>query len=336
MATKSKAKGGFLELVKTIVYALLLAGVIRTLFFQPFWIPSGSMKPTLLIGDFLFVNKMAYGYSRHSCPFSLCPFDGRILAREPQRGDVVVFKHPTNGTDYIKRLIGLPGDRIQMVDGVLYINGEALPQEPDGTFVEPNVPQGPMRSMPRCSEPPGGAGRRLHQREGRSRPCPAARRHAILNIEDGFGDDTPVFTVPEGEFFFMGDNRDNSMDSRFPRSAGGVGLRAVREPGRPRGPGDLLLGRRRRCWRSGPGGPTGSSRPSSEARPGHGRRGGPARARLRAARAPDRGADASLVRRRRRQPAAGVPRRPGARARHRRGAARRRTPARPRAISRRG
>ena len=111
MVAKSKAKGGFLELVKTVVYALLLAGVIRTLFFQPFWIPSGSMKPTLLIGDFLFVNKMAYGYSRYSCPFSLCPIDGRILAREPERGDVVVFKHPTNGTDYIKRLIGLPGDR---------------------------------------------------------------------------------------------------------------------------------------------------------------------------------------------------------------------------------
>ena len=101
MVAKSKAKGGFIELVKTVVYALLLAGVIRTLFFQPFWIPSGSMKPTLLIGDFLFVNKMAYGYSRHSCPFSLCPIPGRILAREPERGDVVVFKHPTNHTDYI-------------------------------------------------------------------------------------------------------------------------------------------------------------------------------------------------------------------------------------------
>jgi signal peptidase I len=223
MVAKTKAKGGFLELVKTIVYALLLAGVIRTLFFQPFWIPSGSMMPTLLIGDFLFVNKMAYGYSRYSCPFSLCPIEGRILAREPERGDVVVFKHPSNGTDYIKRLIGLPGDRIQMVDGVLHINGEALPQEPDGQFVEANLPQGPMRSMPRCMNRPVEPGGDCIA-ERAIETLPGGERHAILNIEDGFGDNTPVFTVPEGEFFFMGDNRDNSMDSRFPRSAGGVGF----------------------------------------------------------------------------------------------------------------
>ena len=242
MVAKTKAKGGFLELVKTMVYALLLAGVIRTLFFQPFWIPSGSMMPTLLIGDFLFVNKMAYGYSRYSCPFSLCPIDGRILARDPHRGDVVVFKHPTNGTDYIKRLIGLPGDRIQMIDGVLQINGAALPQEPDGQFVEVNLPQGPMRSMPRCANRPVEPGGECIT-ERSIETLPEGKRHAILNIEDGFGDNTPVFTVPEGEFFFMGDNRDNSMDSRFPRSAGRGRVRAVREPRRPRRPGDLLLGR---------------------------------------------------------------------------------------------
>ena len=166
MATKTKTKGGFLELVKTVVYALLLAGVIRTLFFQPFWIPSGSMKPTLLIGDFLFVNKMAYGYSRYSCPFSICPISGRILAREPKRGDVVVFKHPTNGTDYIKRLIGLPGDTIQMKGGLLYINGAVLPQTPEGTFAEPNAPQGPMRSLPRCEKRPRPARRHLRQGRG--------------------------------------------------------------------------------------------------------------------------------------------------------------------------
>lgn len=222
MVTKSKTKGGILELVKTIVYALLLAGVIRTIFFQPFWIPSGSMKPTLLIGDFLFVNKMAYGYSSYSCPFAMCPFSGRILARAPERGDVVVFKHPTNGTDYIKRLVGLPGDTVQMIDGVLYINGEVLPQQPQGIFSEPNVPQGPMRSLPRCKNDPAPGG--TCEKDEAIETMPGGKTHAVLNIEDGFADTTPVFTVPEGEFFFMGDNRDNSMDSRFPRSAGGVGF----------------------------------------------------------------------------------------------------------------
>ena len=115
---KAKKDGGIVETIKTVVYALLIAGVFRTLFFQPFWIPSESMKDTLLIGDFLFVNKMAYGYSKHSCPFSMCVFiPGRIFASQPERGDIVVFKHPVTGEDFIKRLIGLPGDTIQMRRG---------------------------------------------------------------------------------------------------------------------------------------------------------------------------------------------------------------------------
>ena len=242
MATKSKTGGGFVELVKTVVYALLLAGLIRTLFFQPFWIPSGSMKPTLLIGDFLFVNKFAYGYSRHSCPWSLCPFSGRILGSEPERGDVVVFKHPGNGTDYIKRLIGLPGDRVQMREGVLYINDQPLPQEPAPDFVETYAPQGPMQGMPRCVNRPVGAGEDCVKRAA-AETLPEGQRHAILDIDRGFGDTTPVFTVPEGEFFFMGDNRDNSMDSRFAQAAGGVGFV----------PADHLIGRADRIMFSSAG-----------------------------------------------------------------------------------
>ncbi len=222
MATKSTTKGGVLELIKTIVYALLLAGLIRTVFFQPFWIPSGSMKPTLLIGDFLFVNKMAYGYSRYSCPFSICPISGRILASAPERGDVVVFKHPSNGTDYIKRLIGLPGDTIEMRGGVLLINGAAAPQEPVGVFSEPNEPQGPLRTLPRCMNRPVPVGGTC-EKEMSVETLPEGRTHLVLNIEDGPGDDAGPLTVPEGEYFFMGDNRDNSMDSRFSRSAFGVG-----------------------------------------------------------------------------------------------------------------
>ena len=123
MASKIEKKDGIVETIKTIVYALLIAGIFRSLFFQPFWIPSGSMKDTLLVGDFLFVNKMVYGYSKYSCPFNICPISGRIFAKDPSRGDVVVFRHPISGQDYIKRLIGLPGDTIQVKDGIIFLNG---------------------------------------------------------------------------------------------------------------------------------------------------------------------------------------------------------------------
>ncbi len=218
-------ENGVVETIKTVVYALLIAGVFRTLFFQPFWIPSESMKDTLLIGDFLFVNKMAYGYSRHSCPFSLCPFPGRLLASEPERGDVVVFRHPVNGQDFIKRLIGLPGDTVQVTAGVLAINGTPVKVEPAGVFEEVNEEQGPMRNRPSCKEPVDVGG--ICVRDRYSETLPNGVSHNILNIRDsegeGSADNTALFTVPAGKYFFMGDNRDNSQDSRFAQP-NGVGM----------------------------------------------------------------------------------------------------------------
>jgi signal peptidase I len=195
------------EAVKTVASALLIAVVIRTFLFQPFNIPSSSMENTLLVGDYLFVSKFAYGYSKHSFPWSPPLFDGRVWSAPPQRGDVAVFKLTSDPSqDFIKRVIGLPGDRIQMIDSVLYINGEPCKQERIGDYVAVDE-YGQEHQIPRYRETlPGGV------------------THEILDMDlDKPGaDNTQEFVVPEGHYFMMGDNRDNSNDSRMADS--GVGF----------------------------------------------------------------------------------------------------------------
>ncbi|HVV29011.1 MAG TPA: signal peptidase I [Rhizomicrobium sp.] len=203
MAAKTGQKEGesWGELAKTVIYAGLIALVIRTFLFQPFNIPSASMEATLLVGDYLFVEKFAYGYSRYTFPFGGWPFGdamhGRFLGRQPARGDVIVFKYPQdNSTDFIKRLIGLPGDKIQMIGGRLYLNDKIVPRRRVADYVE--TVDGEQHHVPQYEETlPGGV------------------TYLTLDRDpDGPLDNTEPYVVPAGHYFMMGDNRDNSDDSR--------------------------------------------------------------------------------------------------------------------------
>jgi signal peptidase I len=205
MATRKleRRSSGLLDNIKTVIYAGLIALVIRTAVAEPFDIPSGSMIPTLLIGDYLFVSKFSYGYSRYSLPLSPPLFSGRIFGSLPRRGDVAVFKLPRDPSiDYIKRIIGLPGDTIQMKDGQLYINGAQVPRTPDGDYTDDS--EGPPIILRRYIE-----------------TLPNGVKHPILKAsDDGPLDNTPEYHVPPGCVFAMGDNRDNSQDSRVLNAVG--------------------------------------------------------------------------------------------------------------------
>jgi len=195
------------ETIRTIIYAMLIAGAVRTLAFEPFNIPSGSMIPSLLIGDYLFVSKYAYGYSRYSMPFGIGPGGGRILGSGPEVGDIAVFKKPTeNKIDYIKRVVGLPGDRIQVVGGILHINGAPVERKRIEDFIDRDR-DGNIIRAPQYIE-----------------TLPNGRSHRIIEFlgDNGPADNTGVYVVPPGHYFMMGDNRDNSADSRYLSEVGYV------------------------------------------------------------------------------------------------------------------
>ena len=194
-----------IENIKTLLYALIIAVIIRSLFIQPFYIPSSSMEPNLLVGDRLFVTKYSYGYSKHSFPFSPPIFDGRLLYKSPNRGDVVVFKTPAdNRTDYIKRLIGLPGDKVQFIDSNLYINNVEV-----------------LKSRISKSDKIYCGNKKIDVftfEESLS----LKKKHKTVYLKNFTFQNSDVFIVPDDHFFFLGDNRDCSKDSRFLSSVGYV------------------------------------------------------------------------------------------------------------------
>ena len=211
--------GSFWEMVKVVVSALLIAFGVRTVLYEPFNIPSESMLPTLMVGDYLFVSKFSYGYSKHSIMTSPDLFDGRIMGRMPERGDVAVFKLPRDGkTDYIKRVIGLPGDRIQMINGRLFINSTPVGLERVEDFVVAESANTTCSYPFREQDADGEIYCRYPQY---LETLPNGVSYHTLDLDpSGVSDNTRLFIVPEGHYFMMGDNRDNSQDSRRPQSTG--------------------------------------------------------------------------------------------------------------------
>jgi signal peptidase I len=230
LATPERKPESWASLARFVLLLFLGALLLRTFIVAPFSIPSSSMLPRLLVGDYLFVSKWSYGYSRYSFPFGILNFQGRTLGGLPERGDVVVFRYPGNrDEDLVKRVIGLPGDTIELRQGIVVLNGQALPRERIADFALAVSPNSECRGIV-----PGAA--RLAPREGGGTDClyprfretlPGGRSYEVLDqVVNGEGDNFGPVAVPVGHVFVMGDNRDDSLDSRFPPQRG-VGMLPV-------------------------------------------------------------------------------------------------------------
>ena len=225
---KEKKEDSFVVFLIKLVAVVL---IFRSFFFSPFNIPSESMLPRLMNGDYLVASKWPYGYTKHSLPYSAPLIPGRIFGGQPERGDIVIFKHPVDGVDYIKRVIGLPGDMIAMRQGQVILNGEPIPKERIEDFIIPLSANTRCNMMGEQVETGDGAACKYTQFK---ETLPGGKTYNVLDFGPTPQDDFGPVTVPEGKMFVMGDNRDNSQDSRFSAVAGG-GVRIVDQ--------ELLVGR---------------------------------------------------------------------------------------------